>query len=450
MAASNGPRHPAAGGGASRFGPLVDRVEPRSPCWLGGEDTAGRGSSVSSVHPTVGGRAVRYMAEKSRALDAWSARYAFDAPIRAPLVPNAAASWVPLDDEDARLRQVVYKDTAADEEAELWRQCEQGALEIGALAEILVQLVSSDAQKLEYAARKNEQTADVFERGHETLAQAQRMRVKRWARRAGWTGAAAGVGLGILVGGPVGIALGGIGAWIVGGAAVGGSVVGATGALTARAMEKRSLRIIDDAVRKVREQRLRVSADGCTLDARVPLRNSAAIDAQARRASEAWLAESAQGRTAKALSAAADQAYVVHQQLCTDYRTILQNKQLVQFHEYVERMSDELLAVGLFRPAPHARAAGQGHARAPAEICLPFDQFALDGAHERSILIDSSAPGALKAHISALLGELNSVHRGVGRLLEGQLGELDAVLDATTSCTVKAAGLVKHIVQLQK
>lgn len=387
---------------------------------------------------------------RSKALDAWSARYAFEAPVHTTSLQTNSAPWSPLDGEEVRLRQEVFHDTAARDEEELWRQCEHGALEIGALAEILVQLVSSDAHKLEYAALKNEQTADAFERGHESLAQAQRTRVKRWARRAGWTGVAAGVGLGVLVGGPVGIALGGLGAWVVGGAAVGGSVVGATGALTAAAMERRSLRTIDNAVRSVREQRLRVSADGRTLDERRPLSDSALAGADARRAPDAWLEESAQGRTAKSLSRAADLAYVVHQQLCTDYRTILQNKQLVQFHEYVERTSDELLAVGLFRPTPHARGASRGRPTAPEEARVLQHLLALGGEHARSARLDPSEPGALKAHISTLLAELNSVHRGVGRLLEGQLGELDAVLDATTACTVKAAGLVKHIVQLQK
>ncbi|KAG8470578.1 hypothetical protein KFE25_008999 [Diacronema lutheri] len=384
------------------------------------------------------------MAQGGRTLEVWSARYRHEAPVR----PSPFASWGPLDEEEDRLRRVVFQGSAADEETQLWQQCELGALEIGALAEILMQLVSSDAHKLEYAARKNEQTADAFERGHESLAHAQRERVKRWARRAGWTGAAAGVGLGILVGGPVGIALGGLGAWLVGGAAVGGSIIGATGALTARAAKRRSLRTIDEAVRRVHEERLRVSADGRTLDERTAVRDVAASDADARAASAAWLNESAQGRTAKALSTAADLAYAVHEQLCTDYRTILQNKQLVQFHEYVERMSDELLAVGLFRPAPHTRPMSGG-AQAPTAMSVPAYELAHKARGAHACELDSASPNALNAHIGALLAELNSVHRGVGRLLEGQLGELDAVLDATTSCTVRAAVLVKHIVQLQ-
>ncbi|KAJ1625263.1 hypothetical protein T492DRAFT_1040934 [Pavlovales sp. CCMP2436] len=382
----------------------------------------------------------------SKALDAWRERYRSDSRVRVPLAPSSSVSWVPHDEAEARLRQVVFHDTAAEDEARMWRQCEQGAIEISALAEMLVELVHSDAQKLEYAARKNEATADQFQLGHETLAQAQRARVKRWATQAGWTGVAAGVGLGIIIGGPVGIALGGVGAWLVGGAALGGAAVGATGALTARAFEERSLRTIDEAVRRVHEQRARVSADGRALDERTKLRDSAVSEADARRATAAWLNESAQGRTAKALSEAADMAYLVHEQLCTDYRTILQNKQLVQFHEYVERMSDELLAVGLFRPAARVRG---GPAACPGAIEVPFS--AQGGGEQQRVSAppsSESSPTELKAHISALLTELTSVHRGVGQLLKGQLGELDAVLDATTSCTVQAAGLVKHIVQL--
>jgi hypothetical protein len=221
-------------------------------------------------------------------------------------------------------------------------------------------------------------------------------------------------------------------------------------ALTARAFEKRSLQLIDDAVLQVRQQRLQVSADGRALDAKhAPVRDSAVADADARRAAEAWLDDSPQGRTAMSLSAAADMAYAVHEQLCEDYRTILQNKQLVQFHEYVEHMSDHLLAIGLFRPA--GRVSGRPP-KAPSEVQLADAQW---HEHARALepparmLADASAPSALEEHIRALLAELNTVHRGVGRILEGQLGELDAVLDATTECTVKAAGLVKHIVQLQ-
>lgn len=390
------------------------------------------------------------MAGESRALDAWKDRYSV--PVRVPMPQSSASSsWTPLDEEEQRLHRVVFAESAvAEEELQLWQQCEQGAAEISALAEMLVQLVHSDAQKLDYAVRKNELTADAFERGHESLAEAQRRRVKAWARNAGWTGAGVGIGLGLLIAGPVGIAVGGVGAWLVGGAAVGGSVLGATSGLTARAFEKKSLRTIDDAVRKVHEQRLRVSADARALDAKhTPMRESVAAGADARRAAEAWLDNSPQGRTAKSLSDAADMAYAVHEQLCTDYRTILQNKQLVHFHEYVEQMSDELLAVGLFRPAARVRASPATLRDAQlldkqwllAEMAHP--------PHARAAPDPTAAPDALKAHISALLTELTLVHRGVGRILEGQLGELDAVLDATTECTVKAAGLVKRIVQLQ-
>lgn len=390
----------------------------------------------------------------SSAVDTWMKRYR--QPVRVPLrsagaavsnepaspVADAPAAWMLLEttqvhEERDRLR------TEAEEQQE-WRRCAQGAAEISALSEMLVQIVESDAEKLQYAARKNEQTADAFERGHECLADAQRRRVKAWAWKAGWTGAAAGAGIGLLVGGPVGIAVGGIGAWLAGGVAVGSSVVGVTGALTARAIERRSLRTIDEAVRKVREQRERVSADGRLLDAQHTEQREAALTDPVARSADVWLDSTVQGQVAQQLANAADMAYIVHEQLCADYRTILQNRQLVEFHEYVESMSDQLLAIDFLRPQGK-RAAGPPVDLLPPVMPheLPDTAAAADRAGPAT-----HSPEAVHEHISALLHELKGVHRGIGQLLDGQLGQLDAVLDATTNCTVRATSLVKAIVNL--
>jgi len=141
----------------------------------------------------------------------------------------------------------------------------------------------------------------------------------------------------------------------------------------------------------------------------------------------------------RSLSDAAELSARVHERLCEDYRSILQNRQLVEFHEHVETMSERLLSINLLQPTGRVR---RGVALGEAAAAAAAAEALLQPPQMRHRASDARAVGA---QISALLGDLKEVHRGIGALVDGQLGELEAVLEATTRCTAKATSLVKYM-----
>lgn len=379
-------------------------------------------------------------------VDRWLSRYQ-GTPVRpaserhrhgsAPHTPREGCEEQEEGNQDPMLLQRMADVVDMEVEAG-WEECARGAEEICTLAELLAELVAGDGEKLAYATTKNEDTADTFLLGHCALAEAQKLRIRRWGVRFGLASAMTGAGLGLLVGGPIGLAVGGVGSWLAGGAAVGGGVAGASGAMTGRMLERRSQRAIDETLVELRVRRARLAALGEGADAcgegEPPVPPPAAD-----------LEGPPKARVAAALSRAARISTAVHEQLCRDFRCVLQNRELVAFHERVEELSDQLLTIGPLRPG--GLAPRQQSPAVPAT--RPGENIVAEEEAAASVRLQAGQrAGAVGQHISALIANLKDLHRGIGRLVDGQLGELDDVLDATLRCTTKATALVKHMAQV--